>query len=359
MYFTTQKNYWQYLRRMRSAPPSSTRGSDARRGTFSAALEQAEQLYVAASRVDMESKPILLYYGIYQAGRAIAAVNPDAAAPWQLQGHGLKAPGLSERDRTERVLRANLLDGVIRGTGRAHEAFPNIAKILNSPDLTCEVQLGDLVALLDESRTRTKTQEGVFFTPLKDKPAPLGVSIETVSAANGLDIVSLYGFPQSILKAANFTNEVSNYLRLYFPQFSEDWTVHGVNGHNSIGRRGWVSVTRRVVHEVSADLFKSYDPEVAQLEKELRVRRPYYSFDSITEPTLPDQGKSVHRLCLWWAILFQLSMVARYAPNAWTDDLNVDLSALAVGLEQLLELSLEEVPRIVVEVVEGIEGEVE
>jgi hypothetical protein len=43
-----------------------------RRATYAAALEQAEQQFTAAAQVAAESGAINLFYGLSQAGRAIA-----------------------------------------------------------------------------------------------------------------------------------------------------------------------------------------------------------------------------------------------------------------------------------------------
>ncbi|MFD1147868.1 YaaC family protein [Saccharothrix hoggarensis] len=355
MYFNTSKTYWQYLRRMRSSPPPAVLGNDARRGTFNAALEQSEQLYTAATSVGMESKPILLYYGIYQAGRAIAAANPDRSCPWQLQGHGLKAPNLSDRDRAPVRERQSLTDMVVRGTGRIQEAYPTIARILNSPDLTTEIKLGSLFALLDETRTRTYSGGSSMFASLNDMPAPLAVSVEAFATRNGIDVLCINGLPASILQAQNMQALVGEFLRRFYPQFNDQWEVGNIDNGSGLGRKGWLTLTRQGEITVKdSDYFTPADEDRSALERELGVRKPYFSFDDVVDPTLPEQGRTLHRLCAWWAALFYLSMTARYAPNAWTDDLNVDMSPHAVGLEQLLEFALEEVPCLVGEVIESL-----
>ncbi len=51
----------------------------------------------------------------------------------------------------------------------------------------------------------------------------------------------------------------------------------------------------------------------------------------------------------WWGLLYALSMVARYEPDAWVDLLDVDESELAVPLQDLLEDALEVVPHLVLD----------
>jgi YaaC-like Protein len=65
-----------------------------RTGVFVSALEQAEQLMNAAAAVGPAASPLLLFYAVSQAGRAIAAARLDD--PWRLAGHGLKTSGALE-----------------------------------------------------------------------------------------------------------------------------------------------------------------------------------------------------------------------------------------------------------------------
>ncbi|MFI9010141.1 YaaC family protein [Actinosynnema sp. NPDC053489] len=350
-YFTTSKEYWQYLRRLRSAPPPSANANQARRGTFSAALEQSEQLFSAASSVGAEATPILLYYGTYQAGRAIAAANPDTRMPWQLQGHGLKAPNLSDRDRVAPTQRQNLMNMTVRSTGRTPEAYPTISSILNSAPLTEAVELGDLVSLLDETGTRTATGGSSLFPSLSNKPRPLAVDIEVLATRNGVDIVTLKGAPPDLLSAEEPDTSVEEFIRKFFPQFDQQWEIDARAGKKSPRYKNSIHLSRRGEIDTTREPFDERDDDRLALERALNIRRPYYGFSDVIDPTLPSQKTGIHRLCLWWAVLYHLSMVARYTPNAWTADLDVDNSSLAVGLEQLLELAFEEVPQIVGEVI--------
>src|SRR6266536_845586 len=81
---------WRTLRRMRSSPPGAAGVDEARAATFQAALEQSEQLFRAAEAVGPEVRPMLVFYGLSQAGRAIAAASPRLSdKEWRLTGHGV------------------------------------------------------------------------------------------------------------------------------------------------------------------------------------------------------------------------------------------------------------------------------
>jgi hypothetical protein len=80
---------WFRLRERRSSLRSRSRLGDsaARRQTFAAAMQQFEEQFTAAKAVTSYTRPLNLYYGLAQAGMAIAAAHsPD---PWSFSRHGL------------------------------------------------------------------------------------------------------------------------------------------------------------------------------------------------------------------------------------------------------------------------------
>ncbi len=58
-------------------------------------------------------------------------------------------------------------------------------------------------------------------------------------------------------------------------------------------------------------------------------------------------GVALSALMTWWALLFTLSMVARYEPAGWMAALDYDHSDIAAPLEQLLDTGLARVPGLV------------
>ena len=66
------KSWGADLRMIRANRPKFAASGDRAR-TFGAALEQAEQLWRASEVVDPIASPLLLFYGLTQAGRAICA----------------------------------------------------------------------------------------------------------------------------------------------------------------------------------------------------------------------------------------------------------------------------------------------
>jgi len=62
-------------------------------------------------------------------------------------------------------------------------------------------------------------------------------------------------------------------------------------------------------------------------------------------PTLG--GQRLHPLIAWWAVLYTLSMLARYEPQRWAAMIRVDASPWAVPLEHLLNVALDALPEVI------------
>ncbi|WP_443059183.1 YaaC family protein [Streptomyces sp. NBC_00435] len=60
-----------------TSEPAGPPGGGARRSTCAAALERAEQMFRAATVVRSATRPLQVFYGLRQAGRAIAAAAVD------------------------------------------------------------------------------------------------------------------------------------------------------------------------------------------------------------------------------------------------------------------------------------------
>ena len=65
-------------------------------------------------------------------------------------------------------------------------------------------------------------------------------------------------------------------------------------------------------------------------------------------------GRSLHPLMAWWAILYTLSMLARYQPAEWAGDINIDDSRHAVAVESLLKRAISLVPALIAEAIDQV-----
>lgn len=52
-------------------------------------------------------------------------------------------------------------------------------------------------------------------------------------------------------------------------------------------------------------------------------------------------------LMTWWALLFGLSMLARYEPAGWAQALDLDSSSIAAPVIRCLDIAVERVPELV------------
>lgn len=58
----------------------------------------------------------------------------------------------------------------------------------------------------------------------------------------------------------------------------------------------------------------------------------------------------------WWAVLYTLSMLARYQPAGWAGHINVDGSRHAVAVERLLKRAISLVPALIAEAIDQVAG---
>ncbi len=71
-------------------------------------------------------------------------------------------------------------------------------------------------------------------------------------------------------------------------------------------------------------------------------------------PALGTADRSLHPLMAWWAVLYVLSMLARYQPAEWATHINVDASSQAVRLERILNEAIGTVPNLIAEAIDQV-----
>ena len=85
-----------------------------------------------------------------------------------------------------------------------------------------------------------------------------------------------------------------------------------------------------------------------------RHTRPYLGDDDrYIFPSIGGDQQALHPLLAWWAILFALSMLARYQPDTWTDYLDIDKSP-AVSVETLLDRALLTCPELLLHAIRSV-----
>ena len=131
------------LRATRASPPGLVATEDDRRETYSAALQQFDELLLAASTVSPISRPLPLYYAVHQAGKAIAAAL--VPGDWSSIGHG---HGLGQDRDAPVQWQANIL--AYRVIPLRRGIFRAVASALGNEQLTGSVEVGALWAALPE-----------------------------------------------------------------------------------------------------------------------------------------------------------------------------------------------------------------
>ncbi len=352
---------WHEIRSTRAARPGYAK-TGGRANVYGASLEQAEQLMSAAAGVGAATRPILLFYGLSQLTRAIAAASPRVPnSEYGIQGHGAKVSQmptlLSEFPLTkvhgESGRRTSLASlGLALGccTFERERTLEDLTKRLpigdaimsfgdvEPPPLSLRIERGNGVVLPfgGPGPGSARVEVGPFprgWCP-NSGATPLDVPLsDEVCVAAGLAPAST---PREI-----FSERIGHYPGLSGWAFQESatGTVPVVRHDHAAGRIAVALMLPIVEGEHSLVIPQRVAPDLHGLR--------------IAYPAMDDCGKPDHPLALWWAVLFSLSLLARYYPEQWTRLLNVDASEHATMIESVLEAAFQEVPRLAIDVLRG------
>jgi hypothetical protein len=312
---------WAKIRSARSTRPGLTQGDDARTQTYLASVQQFEELYRTAASVGVASRPILLFYGLSQVGRALLAARE--ANQWQVHGHGLSfVPATSQ--------------GAIFDSGvKTHRQglFQAVVSVLAEDPPTRAMTLAELWAAMPGLPRIAETSQ--------EKP-PLRVAYDVTSG--GLSFV-LYSSPSVLVGIPGATTvqeaaaAVDPYLRLPV-RVETGWTSSGSDPDpDDILRSLTLEQPRsfRLVPEGGA-------VTSADLMRELGAKTSFGQ--SWLLPKVGDSN-NIGILLLWWMLLYVFSILARYEPAAWVTALDVNDSPVAVPLEAAFDAAQRQIPPLV------------
>ncbi|MFD9206803.1 YaaC family protein [Streptomyces sioyaensis] len=327
---------WRLLRGARSRPVGMA-GREPKRGrTFQAALEQSEQFLRSAEGAGPETRPLHIFYGLSQAGRAIAAASSRLNDfEYRPVGHGMRTQ--DTRDQTD--LWRVAIEVTKSGTPQV------VAKALDSVIWPAKTQLtlAELWPLLPDTAPERGPHELSWFTALRYEHLASG------PRASRLDIESawLSGVPWSIYEKPGSPDTVEQWLTSY-PKLA-----------------GWLEKPRLVAHGGNVRMLLTWPARVEhagwrefqrlnpQLEGLPDIRAPWvrratqYGGEWWALPALRGMSEPVHPLLAWWAILLALSSLARYEPETWAHLIDVDRPASpAVAIEHLMEEALSAIPAL-------------
>jgi hypothetical protein len=335
---------WEKLRGTRWNPPPPAAADQARRRTYVFALEQAEQMFRAAAGTGVATRPLLVFYGLSQAGRAIAAAAAAAGADgWELDGHGITC--------ADRTLRGPLPEVRVQaGKESTAGSFVRLSELLGSPlwPRGEPLALSLLWDLLPDNR----------LTPLnkadKSRRTPLYLDHEALdSDPHPLVSVPVAYFPPWLVSSAD-GRALESYLRA-FPD------VPPFDSYVRLGQERDSVPDFTPHHDGWGELVMNWALPGGSggLEDKLgfvrAMTRPYNGSLWLF-PAAGTAGRSLHPLMAWWAVLYTLSMLARYQPAEWAGHINVDDSRHAVAVESLLKRAISMVPALIAEAIDQVAG---
>nr|WP_225846889.1 YaaC family protein [Streptomyces sp. HPF1205] len=303
-------------------------------------MEQAQQMFHAAEGAGPQTRALLIFYGLSQAGRAIAAAAVDLKdqASWNLNGHGIHASGFG-KTFAEIELRTET-------SGNAG-SFVRLSELLQSPiwPKSTVIRLGDVWDTLPLDMPYPLTKG--------DRTPPLHASPSVSEAAHPLLTAYVEGFPDHVVKAGT---------RIALDEFLTAYL--GTVGYDSYVRSGMGSEPpdfERLGPDSSA-LFMNWSMGCAdglgalgseRMQRLHSMTRGYAGYRFFF-PTIKGLVRDLHPLMAWWAVLYTLSMLTRYQPAQWAGHINIDAAAEAILIEKLLALAMEQLPALIVDTIDEV-----
>ncbi|GAA3068577.1 hypothetical protein GCM10010464_35970 [Pseudonocardia yunnanensis] len=287
-------------------------------------MKQSEQFFRLSDLAGYETKPILLYYGLNQAARGLIAAAARPNEPWELNAHGLTCPNLNEARTIGDV---TVVD---QGSGKS---FQMLAKYTWCPTLPVKVQLRELWASLPEGATVPLQGSHDICMALRLFASTQHLGSNGTTLAYPKAAASLFGLPRhrSVDELRQVLRERYPSMRRFSPLVAEDGRVHTLI--NAWSDRGTISLV------AESDVQTGYIDNVmiTSCGPEIYSDRNALSKSTWVIPTLAGNDEPLKPIVTWWAVLFTLSMLARYQPSSWTKMLDIDSSPDAPAVEYLLD----------------------
>lgn len=313
------------IRAMRARPPGRAADESDRRGVFSAALGQFDELLDAAAAVGPASRPLPLYYALNQAGRAIAASRQQPHRPWRPMLHGLS---ISLPDG------GALQDTIISPQRGVSDARPGSFHLMAETIGASHPGSGGGSPLSNATALRNVWAA----IPGLDRPGlgggcPQALPVEPVGSREFPVLAYLRGLDW-LPVSETAGDRLREVLTETYPAYSTGLVVHGV------------------AYDQSADMMAARG-EVSWRSPDETPRSVYMATERYLWPCsawlIPklSSGDTLPPILLWWALIQALSSLARYHPAEWTAALDPDRSEWAVSIEKVLRLGLDVVPRLV------------
>jgi hypothetical protein len=325
----TAQESWRSIRTIRAEPGGSLdralRSNKSRRREFHMALEQAQQQFAAAERIGYESRPLNLFYGLSQAGRAIAAgsqlLGPGSGQQWQASGHGL---------RYDVGVPGGVLETPIKQDGDgSRDLFSRTSFAIGSPLDFKAIKFGaamnqlvDYTMVFQEPSEYLRPITDVHISQLQTKRFPLEVEVRVPGFRDG-----------QAMTVGEVRDALDSYPALRSLEIATD-------GEGNV--RWSPNAGRCFVLIADSDQLKTRDGQGATYLQGAE----FYRRMAILLPRAGESEKALRPLMSWWTLLYALSMLARYAPSKWTETLSIADSPVSSRIEFLLDAAIDAVPEL-------------
>ena len=302
---------------LRADPPGLAGRGGRRAKVFAASLQQFADLLTAAESVGSASSPILLFYALSQAGRAIAAAHQPGGDLWEFSSHGLK---VTEDDH---VGKTTVRPEPRRDSG---DAFSVITSVTGSKPLAAATNIESMWSSLPG------LQEAPGLGVGRPRPLVLEPDPFAMSPFHAPPTTAVVRLPAEV----DDEHQAASYLHPY-PVGTAKPAVSGIVG-NTAG-----------IHPDSPRQYRvDFRCPIATVGEEYLARGMRF-----LRPSVVHDDESPLALVTWWATLLALASLARYRPAVWTKALDKDDSALAVPLESGLRTARLVLPRLVLHALVG------
>ncbi|MBH0082228.1 YaaC family protein [Salinibacterium sp. SWN167] len=324
---------WREIRSIRAELTGSLgtilRADRSRRDEFHMALEQGQQQFAAAPLIGYESRALNLFYGLSQAGRAIAAgsksLGSAAGEQWQGSGHGIKfSVGLQK----------GLWDAPINLQTNHRDLFSRVSLATDSPHKFDSITFGALVNQLVDYTMAFREPEG-YPRPLHD--------VRVYGASTSFPVDIEVAVPGSVAGRRMNAGEVGALFGKYpaLAPFSASPVGDEIRwSHNE----GYCLVT-----------VPSRESFLEETHGTLILKgSTVYRGSNVLLPCAAAGCGPLRPLMAWWLVLYALSMLARYTPSKWMETLSLAQSPVASKVEFILDTAMEAVPELLVDEMERL-----
>lgn len=332
------------LEELRARRPTGAKGG-ARRAEYLAGLVQADQLWVASESVGPEASPILLFYALTQAARSLCVAGLKGDKSKTPKGHGVKCDVAAPRDDGTLSLANVVL------TPWGDSLLERTSKVLDSPVLEHETDLGSLVASLDldfrfdEEALAAKRPLDLSLNRSTPRawldgntiPLDIGPIPEMWSGRRAPSSIPPGTLPEERIVEPS-SEELMAWLRDY-PKLAPLGKPDSFEILPYIPAQGipiteyFVRMSWPATAPISLDDLWNEDAELFDVLVSGARVRPLHGY---VFPAVGGNSRAMHPLITWWLILFALSILARYYPRIWSRAIDLDNSTIAVPLRILL-----------------------